>query len=582
MNIEQAKAILGLSDKFTMGELKKAFRCMSKKCHPDINHTKNSEEKMKKINLAYDMLKKYVTKKEDVPINFIDIKFNKVNELKDILNNLKTYKIHDCNRKFQELYTQARYKEIDIYKEYIEKVKTTISIHELKEVERNYENRIRILLNKFIEKLFSLWEIDLFLLKFSSDFEVEINSLKEACKGKNINESLRKFNKMVNFVNEEDKRLFAEISEKFNNDIDDKILKYKDSPYYNSLSKKIEQLKRQILDSCMNIRTSYEYQKDKIKGEIDIKKMIDSIETKIEKLFSEYSLFENKKQEKLGELKLLSNNCPRKYIDKLNAVMDYIIQELSCVKDYNQLDIWFNNSKSEIEILLEKINKLVKEEDKQEQLNDIKNQLLLKFNSLKNTTIEEAQINSSILSRSLNCLLLTLNDKIEFENVLYLKQISFKDIETDESILNFITKKIEYVDMPYFKTAISDEKLLKLYEKIKPIVDIEDRKYLIREFALNELRYSSYLTDSNVTDEVRASSLETIGEFDCYHTISSREIFEPKIADVLSQMPGELVLKAKAFEIIGIPKLVKDMNSDIRLINSDYHLSKVRVYSMKK
>ena len=149
--------------------------------------------------------------------------------------------------------------------------------------------------------------------------------------------------------------------------------------------------------------------------------------------------------------------------------------------------------------------------------------------------------------------------------------------------MNFINKNSEGVILPTSVTpAINDEKLVKLYEKIKPIVDVDQRKHLIREFALDELRNSSYLNnlDENMAEEIDMTKLETLGDFDCYHTISSREIFEPKISDVLAQMPGNIIVNAAFFEIVGVPRIVKD--AAVRFINPSYHMSKVRAYSLKK
>ena len=58
MTLNDARKILGLGNSFTEEELRKAYREESKKYHPDLNKEKNAEEKMKKINNAYEYLKK--------------------------------------------------------------------------------------------------------------------------------------------------------------------------------------------------------------------------------------------------------------------------------------------------------------------------------------------------------------------------------------------------------------------------------------------------------------------------------------------------------------------------------------------
>ena len=47
---------LGLSDNANEAEIKKAYRTLAKKYHPDINKTPEAEEKFKEINAAYEVL----------------------------------------------------------------------------------------------------------------------------------------------------------------------------------------------------------------------------------------------------------------------------------------------------------------------------------------------------------------------------------------------------------------------------------------------------------------------------------------------------------------------------------------------
>ncbi|WP_031489336.1 DnaJ C-terminal domain-containing protein [Ureaplasma canigenitalium] len=49
--------VLGISRNATEEDIKKAYRKLSKQYHPDLNPSKDAEEKMKEINQAYDVLK---------------------------------------------------------------------------------------------------------------------------------------------------------------------------------------------------------------------------------------------------------------------------------------------------------------------------------------------------------------------------------------------------------------------------------------------------------------------------------------------------------------------------------------------
>ena len=48
--------VLGLSKSASDDEIKKAYRKLAKKYHPDINKAKDAEEKFKEINEAYEVL----------------------------------------------------------------------------------------------------------------------------------------------------------------------------------------------------------------------------------------------------------------------------------------------------------------------------------------------------------------------------------------------------------------------------------------------------------------------------------------------------------------------------------------------
>ncbi len=49
--------MLGINKNATDDEIKKAYKSMAKKYHPDLNKSPDAAEKMKEINAAYDVLK---------------------------------------------------------------------------------------------------------------------------------------------------------------------------------------------------------------------------------------------------------------------------------------------------------------------------------------------------------------------------------------------------------------------------------------------------------------------------------------------------------------------------------------------
>ncbi|WP_139452647.1 DnaJ domain-containing protein [Campylobacter armoricus] len=77
MNLQKACEILGLSENTSLEELKKRYRELAKKYHPDILNANNSDEtkikegvrKFQEINESYEFLKQYLERKNDESTN---------------------------------------------------------------------------------------------------------------------------------------------------------------------------------------------------------------------------------------------------------------------------------------------------------------------------------------------------------------------------------------------------------------------------------------------------------------------------------------------------------------------------------
>lgn len=59
MNVDEYYNILGISKSASDDDVKKAYRKLSKKWHPDINKSNNAEEMFKKVNIAYEKIMEY-------------------------------------------------------------------------------------------------------------------------------------------------------------------------------------------------------------------------------------------------------------------------------------------------------------------------------------------------------------------------------------------------------------------------------------------------------------------------------------------------------------------------------------------
>lgn len=144
---------------------------------------------------------------------------------------------------------------------------------------------------------------------------------------------------------------------------------------------------------------------------------------------------------------------------------------------------------------------------------------------------------------------------------------------------NFVTlpKKLEIPE-------IDDKRLKELYQLLKPIVTIDEMKYLLREFTLQELRNQSYIWNrhEDKRNVVDLSKLETVDDFLCLHTWWYYGFFKPSIAEVLSQAPENVIEQANIFEIIESPETREDVFKYKEVIDNGFHLSKIRAYKMHK
>jgi hypothetical protein len=144
-----------------------------------------------------------------------------------------------------------------------------------------------------------------------------------------------------------------------------------------------------------------------------------------------------------------------------------------------------------------------------------------------------------------------------------------------ESNLIVLPKKLEIPE-------IDNKRLRELYNLLKPIVTIDEAKYLLKKYTLQELRNQSYFWNrqEDKRNIVEPSKLETVEDFLCLHTWDYYGMFKPTVAEILSQAPEKVIEEANTFEIIEIPQTLQDIYKYKEVINNGYHLSKVRAYKM--
>ena len=126
---------------------------------------------------------------------------------------------------------------------------------------------------------------------------------------------------------------------------------------------------------------------------------------------------------------------------------------------------------------------------------------------------------------------------------------------------------------------ISREKLKNLYASIKPIVTYKDSKYELRKFSLEDLKTKSYIwyKEKDLVNEVDLDHLYESDVFICLHK-NDLGIFSPTIAEVLSQVPNNLIERINSFEIVEYPKTTRDIEMYPEANEKGYYLSLVQTY----
>ena len=131
---------------------------------------------------------------------------------------------------------------------------------------------------------------------------------------------------------------------------------------------------------------------------------------------------------------------------------------------------------------------------------------------------------------------------------------------------------------------IKDEELLRKYDKIKPIIKIDNIYYKLRKYNLEQLKNYSYIIDRFQTKEdiIKEENISVIDEFSCYHVYGYYGLFQPKVYEVLSQHPEKHLNDSNAFYIYDAPRSKEELENQKDIINNGYYKTKVKILNIKK
>jgi hypothetical protein len=125
---------------------------------------------------------------------------------------------------------------------------------------------------------------------------------------------------------------------------------------------------------------------------------------------------------------------------------------------------------------------------------------------------------------------------------------------------------------------VSKERIEELAKKIKPIVTIAGKQRYIKPVDLFNIAF----TWDPKPAFFEPKNLKPLRDITTYHRWAYYGFFKPSIAEVLAQIPAELLEEVVAFEIIEQPETADDFSKDEETnnaFNDGFHTAKTRLFS---
>lgn len=133
---------------------------------------------------------------------------------------------------------------------------------------------------------------------------------------------------------------------------------------------------------------------------------------------------------------------------------------------------------------------------------------------------------------------------------------------------------------------VSKERIRELAERIVPVVRFaEGEKGLFRShqgfpYTIEpvDLWEMAYTWDPKAAAKVE-KELVTLRDITTYHGYGHYALFKPSVAEVLAQIPEDLIDQVTHFEIVWSPDTAADLHGEA--FNAGYHEAKTRLYVAK-
>ena len=129
-----------------------------------------------------------------------------------------------------------------------------------------------------------------------------------------------------------------------------------------------------------------------------------------------------------------------------------------------------------------------------------------------------------------------------------------------------LKRAIELHDLP-------DEEIARRAKTIRPVVKFGEKLHYIKPVDLHTVAYT---WDPKKAE--KATGLKPLKEITTLHRWSYYGFFKPSIAEVLSQIPEDLVDRVVAFQIIECPETAEDLNKNYFELISGFHVATTLLY----
>lgn len=449
MTNKEARVTLDLSDDYTIEELKANYRKKCKQYHPDINSNQQFAEKMmKSINEAYEILK------NEIKDTYIKTEFDLYKEeiYMEIYNqqrqNQQNYnRTSSISHEYVIHYQSYCYKEGNLYNSTLSEINYAITKEEIDKIIDEFNYRRHNLISEFTDKIFLLWEKNLYIQGFVVELKKIYDQEKENIKRKKtIDEVYQSFESTKKNIEKESSRISKQVNDSLKIMINTVSIKYENYAYYEVLKDSIDAIKNQVFKKCLSIRTSLGYYNNPTEKEKEIRLIVNSIENNCDELFNQFQIFLQRKNDKIKTIIELGND----YLNDKNSIIIKLIDKyLEILNNIYNEEVFNHKYNDAVKVITKNINEYEafrKKETLEKKLSRVQEKLNERFKKIPLINLK----NTEILYLSLNVLNGIREGNIHEVKLSCLLGISFINYEHDLEII---------------KTVYEEEVALKINQK---------------------------------------------------------------------------------------------------------------------